>query len=463
VKTKAYNALVVAFAIYFLYGLHHITAPPLDKDMWRQTLTLGMAQEFLELDNIFYPRTIIGGDSDIIAAECPIYQYLLSRLYLVLGKADWYGRFVNWIVFFGALSAFYKFGKNYFQKMTMQLAACSWLVSIAANYARMTMPDVFSFSLAIIGVYCGDRYLRDGKNWQIILSVILIGVAGLNKLPYMMMCGLLLIPLLDKNNSYGHKKMLFLGLIVSTIPVIWWYFYWVPYLLETYKNQLFWSYSIAEGFVLFITKLEQFFLLLFKNTFHNVLLVISSLYGLYCIAASDKKLLYPIIFMTFAFLFFGIKSGTVLPTHEYYFIPLVPMLSLGIGEAFRILVKQSKYFLILFAMMLLPGLIRNHRDTYRPLSSYYLQSLPKIVETYIPKNAKIIVNYGPNDPSMMYWAQRKGMTVHNEYFINPAWRDDLIKKGILFGVQDRHKLTKKLTDYEVVYEGVDFLIYKIPL
>jgi 4-amino-4-deoxy-L-arabinose transferase-like glycosyltransferase len=461
ISPKILDCFFLGFIVlYFFYGLLNIDAPPIDKDAWRQTLTISMAKEYIVQSDIRFPRTIIGVDSDILAAECPIYSYILSKIYFIFGYQDWYGRLLNWFVFFIGLTSFYSFGKNYFHKTTIQLAALSLLASIAANYARMSMPDVFSFSVMMYGVLLLNKYLLSGKNIFIFFGVLMCAIAGLNKIPFLMMTSLLIIPILNSEVPKRYKTSVVIGLILAIFPIAAWYFYWVPHLLHTYKNQLFWSYGLQQGFRLFYSKIDSFFLLLFKNTFHNVLLFLISLFGIYKTTKADKHVKYTFLVFFFLFLIFGIKTGTVLPTHEYYFIPIVPLFAIGIGEAFRFFISKNKYTVFIFFILLLPGFYKNHKDSYMKTYQDYFQSLPTIANNYIPENSKIIVNNGANNPSMMFWTNRKGMTVDNIDFQKSEWKYDLKKKGVLYAVQDKHRLSVKLT-YAVVYEDLNFIVYRL--
>ena len=112
---KRPKILQILLSIYFLFGLHNITHPPLDDHAWRQTLTISVAKNLVDHPNPMFPRMDIGGDTEgIIAGEFPAFNSLMSLCYRVFGYDHWYGRLINWSIGCLGLWYFYLLIKIYF-------------------------------------------------------------------------------------------------------------------------------------------------------------------------------------------------------------------------------------------------------------------------------------------------------------------------------------------------------------
>lgn len=150
------NDARVWIVFFFLLRLVHITQPPLEVvHNWRQCTVAMAARNFCETDNnILMPRLDIGGSgSGVEAMEFPLLNYAIYIVARVFGYDHWYGRLLVLLVSSVAMWYFYKILRlRYSEKMAlyaMLLLQCSlWLM-----YMRKMMPDTWSVSLIIIGMY----------------------------------------------------------------------------------------------------------------------------------------------------------------------------------------------------------------------------------------------------------------------------------------------------------------------
>ena len=210
-----------------------------------------VARNFLEVDaNIFYPRLDIAGElSGITGMEFPLLNYLIYLVSRIFGYQHWYGRLINLIVSSFGLWFFYKLTEKYFSARISFSATIILVVSIWFQFSRKIMPDTFAMSFIIASIYYGTNYfetkLPAKKYLHLTGYVILMMLGVLAKLPsgyLLVVFGLFLI---NKQISFKAKLIFAFVSMLGVIPVLIWYFYWVPYLVENYD---FWHYFMGKSF-----------------------------------------------------------------------------------------------------------------------------------------------------------------------------------------------------------------------
>lgn len=447
--------------IFTILGLENIMTPPIDEHTWRQTLTLMISKNFYEVSpNILYPRTDVGfSTGGIMSVEFPVFNYILSIIYRILGYEDWYGRLLNWTICCTGLYFFYLTVKRFFNDQTAFFGTLAYMVSVTFMYARKTMPDSFSLSLVIIGTYFLTNYLSNSKWKHFLFGSILVTLGVLSKIPAVCYLSLLSIPFLDKTYNFRNKVKIAIALTLCLIMLIFWYFHWMPYLEETYKNKLIWPVSLKEGFQIFLAEnglVHQ----QFKNSFYYYPLLTLSLAGLSVALIKLNPLIklsigiYSILFFLYVF-----KTGIVFPTHEYYIIPYTPLMAIGIGYLISQLQVQTVVILPFFLLLIAPAYQRYKQDSFVNMDRKYLLELESLTQEHIPRDAKILVNGTQLDPTLMYFTGRKGWTVNHDVLPRDGWIQDYKKEGVEFIVVDKHAWNEPLI-YEIVAETEHFIIYK---
>ena len=189
--------------LFVLIRLVGVTNPPLENShSWRQTTVTMVARNYYETDpNILYPRIDIGGDlTGITGMEFPVLNYLIYILSLVFGYGHWYGRLINLLVSSLGCWYFYLLLRRFFSERISFYSTLMLLVSIWFAYSRKIMPDTFSMSLVIIGMYYGVNYLYENGNRvkNVLLYVVLTMAGVLSKLPSGYILVVFLLPLIDR-------------------------------------------------------------------------------------------------------------------------------------------------------------------------------------------------------------------------------------------------------------------------
>ncbi len=219
--------------LFFLLRLFHITNPPLEvSHNWRQTTVTMVARNFYEVNpDIMYPRLDIGGDkTGVTGMEFPILNYLIYLTSLLFGYGHWYGRLINLIVSTFGIWFFFKLIKKYFDKELAFFSAIVLLFSIWIAFSRKIMPDTFSTSLIIMSIYFASNYFDSKRFLNLFLYALFCLLGLLAKIPVGYL--LVVLSLFLFSSKIEIRAKLYFGVIsiIVMLPVIYWYFYWVPHI-----------------------------------------------------------------------------------------------------------------------------------------------------------------------------------------------------------------------------------------
>ncbi|MFN0176016.1 MAG: glycosyltransferase family 39 protein [Saprospiraceae bacterium] len=451
-------------ALFFLIGLENILLPPFDNHGWRQTLTLSIAENFLDYPNIFYPRMDIGNETEgIIACEFPILNYLITICFKIFGVNFWSGRLVNWTVTCIGLWFFYDLVKKTLNPRAALFALLAIMGSIVMEYARKSMPDTFALSLSVAGAWFLWNYLENQSRKYLLIGFFLTTLGILSKIPFLVMLTFLVIPFLDKQIDLKAKRIVTVTLGLTMACVGWWYFYWMPFLIQQYGNQLIWPVSFEEGWRIVIEQhASESWHSLVHSPFQYKIPFLISIMGMGLVLTGENSklkwftLLYVLLYFAFA-----LKTGIVFPTHEYYIIPLVPLLALFFGHFFDRLQWKQVYSVSLVILLLAPSYIYNKKRSFSPVPNRaYLMTLSDIMDKYTKPTDKIMVNDGSYSPTLMYWAKRKGWTVNQDVPAKSTWMPAFQKQGLKYILMDRHSSDEALP-YKLLYEDEHFRLYEL--
>jgi len=358
---------IIIFGIIRLWG---ITNPPLEiAHNWRQTTVTMVARNFYEVDNnIFYPRIDIAGNkTGITGMEFPLLNYLIYLTSCVFGYQHWYGRLINLIVSSIGLWFFYKLVKKKFSEQISFYATMVLSVSVWFVYARKIMPDTFAVSLVIASIYYGICYF-DIKLWSkkiiyLLSYVLLMILGGLSKLPAIYLLIVFAMLIFNRKIMLREKLIFIFVSLAGLMPIIYWYFFWVPYLVSEYN---FWHFFMGKNFIVGINEimanlqdtLNRFYSTALKYTGFAFFLL-----GLiFSIIRRDKTIiiLFILTFLSFCIIIF--KAGFAFPHHSYYIIPFVPIMALVTGYGLS-QIKHQKIVIIALIAISMEGIL-NQKDDF---------------------------------------------------------------------------------------------------
>ncbi|MFM9985730.1 MAG: ArnT family glycosyltransferase, partial [Flavobacteriales bacterium] len=239
---------IAFFAVVRLYG---ITDPPLEVvHNWRQSTVAMVARNFYETSpELLYPRLDIDGNgTGIEGMEFPVLNYCIFLVAEVFGYDHWYGRLINLVVSSFGIWCLFLLLRNYATERLALMAVIILEVSMWFVYMRKMMPDTFSVSLVLCGMYFAIGYLLEKKNgWWLVASLLLILLGTLSKIPAACLLPALFLPFFK--STLNRKIVFAIAGAVAMAPVFWWYFSWVPYLNAHFgTGHFFMGQSFSEGF-----------------------------------------------------------------------------------------------------------------------------------------------------------------------------------------------------------------------
>ncbi|MEI6410094.1 MAG: glycosyltransferase family 39 protein [Bacteroidota bacterium] len=447
--------------VLFLIRLENINLPPLDDHAWRQAISLGVARNYVEVSsNFFEPRTIICDSREgILAQEFPLFNYGIALLWKVFGQQNWCFRLFNLLVCSLGLLAFSKVCTRLTNPFAALSATVMFGVSVAFMYARKGMPDVFAVSLVIMGVYAGCRFLEEKKSWQLALFFLLSALGMLSKMPAACAMALMVSPVLFGEADKTSKIKLSTAGLLAVAVMAAWYFIWVPITVKTQGFPLFFPTSLAEGWqqikAMSVETRERFYPIALTSQIAFLFCVI----GLGLIFWHKNKALIA-TFLASVVLVIGymLKSGGTFSGHAYYVIPFVPMMSLLAGYGLDKTIRNKWIAATILLLIAIEAVYKHKYDFFIPWQDQKFCKLEKIVDQYVPKDARILVNNLEGSPTMMYAAHRRGWTV-TDRMKDAAWVSGESTVGMKYLVIERSRWQDSLA-FPKLYEDSEFQIYQ---
>ena len=454
---------IIFFAIIRLYG---ITNPPLEiAHSWRQTTVTMAARNFYEIDaNILYPRIDISEDlTGITGMEFPILNYMIYLVAEVFGYQHWYGRLINLIISSIGCWFFYLLLKKYFKENIAFYSTFILLVSLWFCYSRKIMPDTFSMSLIIIGLYYGTNYFHSEKPRFVDLFLYALAtLAGLlSKLPSGFALVLFVFPIFDKNIALQKKVIFCTVSLVICLPVLFWYWYWTPYLVKEFGLfHFFMGKEMMNGLCelgeRWVQTLAHFYDDSLKFIGFGVFLI-----GLTMCFVKKEKLILRILGLCFlAFFVVMMKSGSTFSIHSYYVIPFVPVMALVAGFGIAS-IGRAKLRVLFLAVIALENILNQKSDFVIRDYRVPILHLEAVMDNFSERSDLIVINSGEN-PTAVYFAHRKGWIAENQQLADKGFVDDLVDRGCKYAVILKKAFGEDMKmDYEIMFDSEDYTIYRL--
>jgi len=425
---------IIVFALFRLYG---ITNPPLEvAHNWRQTTVDMVARNFYETDaNIFYPRIDIAGDkSGITGMEFPIFNYLIYLLSLIFGYEHWYGRLINLVVSSTGIYFFYRIIFKYFKPAIAFNAAFILIVSFWFAYSRKIMPDTFASSLVLISLFYGSNYLDKKSSFRNLALYFIFGLLGiLSKLPVAYIWIVYVIWFFNSEIKTSGKLIFTLASIPIIAVVSYWYFIWVPYLIEEFG---FWHFFMGDSLEKGITDTITYLPRILNHFYESALRYVAFIFlfiGLGYGIVRKQKLILAIFFLSLlAFTFIIFKSGNTFAFHSYYVLPFIPVMALmaayGLNQ-----IKNKKVIVVLLFVIGVEGLLNQWNDFRIKPKEKALVALENDFNKISEAGDLIVINSGYH-PTPMYFTHRKGWLTSNKNLSDSVYMDDLINRGCKYAL-----------------------------
>lgn len=459
---KCLNDIRFWILLFLVVRLFSITQPPLEvAHNWRQVTGLMVAKNFYFTDaNIFFPRVDMAGEkTGITGTEFPLLNYLMYLFSLLFGYADWYGRLINLLVSSAGVYWFYLLVKRFFSPQTAFHASIVLLSSMWFMYSRKTMPDTFSVSLLMGGMYYAVVYLQEKKIYGLLLFLLLTLAGVLSKIPAGFMLPLLFFVVIDRRVILTQRIWIGVASLLILIAAYCWYYLWVPYLVEAYG---YWHYymgtSMSKGVAEITNNMhdvaKKFYFEALKYSGFAVFMG-SLIYAIY----KKQKTLLIILFVSGVFFkLYMIKAGYAFAHHSYYVIPFVPIMALVAGWGLaQIKIKWLRLFLLIFIAV--DGIANQQHDLFTKSSETYKLQLTAIVDSVTTKTDLVAIA-GGHSPQELYFTNRKGWTFPIDSLQNKSFIRGIRDKGARVLIINKHS-SSQTVDFPVVFDSEKYSVYLI--
>ena len=406
----------------------------------------------------FLPKiNMAGNQTGIIGSEFPLFNGLIAIFDMIFGYQHWYGRLINLLVSSFGIFYFHQAAERLFDKKTAFYSAMVLLVSLWFAFSRKIMPDTFSVALVMVGLYHALRYATDGKYLSLFLFFVFGTLGILCKLPALSLYAVLVVMVLHPSVTPRQKIAFSATGVVSVAVVAVWYFYYVPYLLETYRYQLYFPKGLAEGWKEMMPLLPEAAEKFYFSSLQSFVALGCCVLGLFLFVGENNRYKKIAVFcFCIVFLLFTLKTGAVFPLHNYYIIPFTPLMALMAGYLLAKVPQRIGY--ILLCIIVIEGIANQQHDFFIPQNQKYKLELVEMAEKYTIPEDLIIINGGQN-PQQIYFTNRKGWTVSDSVFAEPAMMNQMISDGARYIFQNR-KTSEVQLPYGTVYSNENWVLYK---
>jgi Dolichyl-phosphate-mannose-protein mannosyltransferase len=413
-----------------------INQPYVDHWSWRQSDVAGIARNFYDGGFRFaYPQIDWAGDATgYVGTEFPILPFVAAICYKFAGIHEWIGRSQAVILFAVSLPFFFLLVREIFGSTAAVWATFFFSFTPLNIFAgRSFMPDVPSLSLAIIGLYFFLRWTHDQKWMPFFAAAIAISLSILIKVTSMVIAAPLLYVLVagvcdrrrnkDRQfskppgrsgdrpslNSAAHRPPLQLIAFaaIALLPSAIWYWHAYQIAQRFYPHHFFGAGGIQ------IESFSWYWHVARQTAISSLtpVLAIMALIGLFVPQSRDRKYSRLFHWWLVAMMLFIIAVGYG-NRHRWYQLPLVPIAAGFAAAACAFFASKipSRPAAIILSILLVSSFAILSSVYVRPLyesSAAQLRDAGLELNKITPSDA-LIVAADMGDPTLFYYAQRKG-------------------------------------------------------
>jgi len=325
------------------------------------------------------------------------------------------------------------------------------------------MPDTFSISLSLIGLYYGLEYLvKNGKFYSLIFFFFFSLAGILSKIPALTIFSVFLLPFINKAIPLSRKIVISLLFITIGLITAWWYFLWVPFLVKEYH---FWHYFMGTNIINGAKELAWGWNETLNNFYFGALkysgfaLFIA---GTYLAFKNREKIITSAFIVSGIFFFiFMLKAGRVFYHHSYYIVPFVPFMALNVGYLLSRIKKKFLLGLILF-IFITESIADQQHDFRIKQAEYRRLGLENILDSISHTSDLIAVN-GSYNPRDVYYCHRKGWTL-NYWQLNTDSLDSIHQKGCKLLIIDKNYSENQpplQLPYDTMFSDTNYVILNL--
>src|SRR5438128_8613512 len=398
-----------------------INQPYVDHWSWRQSDVAAIARNFYEGGFRFaYPQIDWAGDATgYVGTEFPILPFVAAICYKFAGIHEWIGRSQAVIFFAVSLPFFFLLVREIFDNTAAVWATFFFSFAPLNVFAgRSFMPDVPSLGLAIIGLYFCLRWIYDRAPVQFFIAAIAISLSLLIKITSIVIAAPLLYlavagigdpgftrDLLGVGRDHRSRLQLLLFAAIALLPSAIWYWHAYQIAEKFYPHHFFGAGGIR------IENFSWYSEIAWRTATSGLtpILSIMAVIGLF-VAPREK---YDRLFHWWltAVVVFIVAAGYG-NRHPWYQLPLVPIAAAFAGAACAFFGSKIPSRIAVMALSVVLA------SSFLILAFVYVQPLyePSAAQlrdaglelNKITAPGALIVAADTGDPTMFYYAQRKG-------------------------------------------------------
>jgi hypothetical protein len=228
-KIKNWQLLIVLMLVQVISHVAYLKLPAVGNHVWRQCNTLAVARNYYQEDmNILYPRIDKRYHTNgITGPQFTSYDYSLALVYKIFGFSQNAHRYLSLIIGVFAIWGMFFLGMHYFRNKQLAFFCAYALIGIPEFYFHSinAVPDLLALTSMIWGWYVYQNFLKSGKLWYAILSVIFLTLAGMTKIMFLLP-GFVFLGDIIQQKIYRKMTIvpiLIMGLIVASASFGWYY------------------------------------------------------------------------------------------------------------------------------------------------------------------------------------------------------------------------------------------------
>jgi Dolichyl-phosphate-mannose-protein mannosyltransferase len=438
---KISNPNFLLLVIILLTTLMHLPIFPKDlngKHLWRQTETQINTQHFLRTDNnILNPRSnALENKTNIIRLEFPLMQWLIAQVQFVFGEHIIVTRIFLWLISILSIFTVYHIVLLLFCKENIALFSTGAFAfaPLFFYYSFNPHPDNLALCAGLLSIYFYFKFSENNNFWLLFLSAITICIAGLCKLPFLLLGVTMAIHFLFKKDIFKNRFAVMIYYGISLIPVYAWYQWVIPQ----------WGTKdiIVKGFFNKDYPRWNSFHLICYQILHNFTINVANaivlpfvLIGIFFIIKNKmwKNIkLFSFCISGIVFLFYFIYEIQVIQyAHDYYLMPFIVYMAVFSGIGFvnitEIYFSQKISNAILFLIPIVCGWYCLHLwSTEESCCNATLLNNRKRLQMLVPHSEKCIMLNDPSNYIFSYMIDKQGYCFNNDK-LPTEWVIDLVK------------------------------------
>jgi len=476
-KTKVILFFILLLGL--LLRLYKVNIPLADHHSWRQADTAAVARNFVKegwnffkpkIDNFTPLHPNLPNDERLFLVEPPVYNTIVAGVYKVFGFNVEYARLISIIFSLGSIIFLYLIVSHYLGNSTGLLTGFFYAVlPYSIFYSRVVLPEPMIMSLMLGMFYFAIKWLENNSAIFYLLFTVFSALTFSQKaFPLFLTLPLLYLFWKKYGIRFLFQKKLYWWVLLSLAPFLAWR-WWIGHFPEGIPANL-WLFN--QGNIRFK---GAFFHWIFAQRIGELILGFWGLpFLIFGLIQKPKKEGWFFHFWLLALILyvFVFAAGNV--THDYYQIPLVPVLCvfLAQGANFLLFEKNDKLnktfcyllFTICFIFMLA-------FSWYEVRGFYNIQSGVDLagmaVDDLTPKDALVLTG-DSNDATLLYNTNRHGWSggYASNYPNEPEVINRVKQMGASYYVTTKFDRNSEfgqymLTTYQVVKETDQFVLFSL--